>query len=469
MKNNQKETRRSFLKKVMATSTLSSSLYASLTPRVLNANTIPKANVLYSANDRLRFATIGMGIIGFADTRAALEIPGVEFVAAADLYSSRLVRTREIFGNNIFTTRDYREILAKPDIDAVIVSTSDHWHAQITMDALTTGKAVYCEKPMVHELKEGPQVIQTQKKTGKVLEVGSQRVSSIIYTKAGELIKSGKIGKLNLVEARIGRNSSIGAWQYSLPPDASPRTIEWDRFLGKAPKRPFDPVRFFRWRNYWDYGTGIPGDLYVHLFSGIHYILESNGPNQIMSTGGIRYWEDGREVPDIMLGVYNYPETQNHPEFSLSLQTNLADGSGGESSFRFVGNEGALTLKGGSILLEQNAPEEPSEDNIVKGYNSVYTFSTETQEKFVEEYRKIQSTKRKSAQLDSTVEYQAPQGYSDRNDHFYNFFEAIRTGDNVVEDAVFGFRAAAPALLSNESYLKGKVIGWNPDKMELIT
>ena len=162
-------------------------------------------------------------------------------------------------------------------------------------------------------------------------------------------------------------------------------------------------------------------------------------------------------------------ETKNHPEFSLALQTNLADGSGGGSSFRFVGNEGVLTLKGGSILLEQNAPEEPSEDNIVKGYNSVYTFSSETQDKFVEEYRKLNSTKRKPTQLDSTVEYQAPEGYSDRTDHFYNFFEAVRTGGTVLEDAVFGFRAAAPALLSNDSYLKGNVIGWDPDKMELIS
>src|SRR6185295_18952311 len=137
-------------------------------------------------------------------------------------------------------------------------------------------------------------ISETARQTGRILQVGSQHPSSIVYGKARELFRAGAIGELNLVEAWINRNSSVGAGQCSIPPDASRATIDWDRFLGRATKQPFEPARLFRWRNYRDYGTGIGGDLFVHLFSGIHFILGSNGPTRVYTTGGIRYWKDGR-------------------------------------------------------------------------------------------------------------------------------------------------------------------------------
>ena len=171
-------------------------------------------------------------------------------------------------------------------------------------------------------------------------------------------MKAGAIGELNLVEAWWDRNSPVGAWQYTLPADASPATVDWDRFLGQAPKRPFEPIRLFRWRNYRDYGTGVAGDLFVHLFSGMHFIVGAMGPSRIMATGGLRYWNDGRDVPDVMLGLYDYPKTAAHPAFTLALRVNFADGAGESSGFRFVGPEGMLTIGDQGVTLTKQGNAE---------------------------------------------------------------------------------------------------------------
>ena len=266
-------TRRNFVQATGIASALAAAGAAQETPR-------------RSANDQVQIACIGFGIMGQGDVQTATSLPGVKLVAVADVYDGRQTLARERYGDQVFTTRDYREVLARPGVDAVIVATPDHWHARIATDALTAGKDVYCQKPMVQRVDDGHMVIDAQKKTGRILQVGSQRVSSVLYAKAKELIKSGAIGEVHMIEAFWDRNSPQGAWQYSIPPDASPQTIDWDRFLGSAPKRPFEPVRLFRWRNYQDYGTGIGGDLFVHQFSGIHFVMNALGPQRVCSMGG---------------------------------------------------------------------------------------------------------------------------------------------------------------------------------------
>ncbi|SPE39121.1 Oxidoreductase domain protein (fragment) [Candidatus Sulfopaludibacter sp. SbA3] len=165
-----------------------------------------------SPNDRIRIALIGAGGQGSGDTRNALAVGGVELVAVSDIYDGRLTRAREVWGDHLFTTRDYREVLARSDVDAVIVATPDHWHQKIAVDAMTAGKDVYCEKPMVQLVDDGKTVVDAQKRTGRILQVGSQRVSSIVYQKAKDLLASGAIGELNFVEAWIDRGTALGAW-----------------------------------------------------------------------------------------------------------------------------------------------------------------------------------------------------------------------------------------------------------------
>ena len=413
-----------------------------------------------SPNDKIRLGAIGIGGMGMGDIRSALKVPGVELVAVADAYQGRLERARELWGSQVAITRDYRELLNRSDIDAVIVATPDHWHQKISIDAMEKGKDVYCEKPMIQRVSEGAALVDAEKRTKRIIQIGSQRVSSIEYLKAKQLFESGAIGTLNLIEAWWDRNSAIGAWQYSIPTDASPETISWDMFLGKAPKRPFDPVRMFRWRNYQDYGTGVAGDLFVHLFSGMHHIIGATGPEKVYATGGLRYWDDGRDVPDVMLGLYDYPKTATHPAFTLALRVNFVSGAGETSGFRFVGSEGILTVGRGVTLAKSPRPAEP-------GY-TIDTFTKAEQEKFLKKYREHFPQQRPNAdamRAESEETFHAPRGYNDHEDHHRVFFEAVRSRKPVVENSLFGFRAAGPAVLSNVSYAEKRAVKWNPETL----
>jgi len=398
--------------------------------------------------------------MGSGDIESALKVPGGQLVAVADVYEGRLERAKERWGNGLFTTRDYREVLARPEVDAVIVGTPDHWHAPISIDAMNAGKDVYCEKPMVQKVEDGLRVIEAQKKTGRVMQIGSQGLSSVLYQKARDLMQAGAIGQLNMVEAWWDRNSPVGAWQYAIPPDATPQTVDWDRFLGTAPKRPFEPIRLFRWRNYRDYGTGVTGDLFVHLFSGMHFILGSQGPTKVYATGGLRYWRDGRDVPDIMLGIYDYPKTASHPAFNLSLRVNFESGSGEKSGFRFVGSEGVMTVGETLTLSKQPRQKAP-------GY-TIETFPKDVQEQFKKEYFTkfpVEPARAEDIKPKGTDEYSAPRGYNVHVEHHRVFADSVRSRKPLVEDSTFGLRAAGPALLSNVSYTEKHVVHWDPETM----
>jgi predicted dehydrogenase len=415
------------------------------------------------ANDRVQVATIGLGGMGTGDTHTSASVPGVQLVAVADIYQGRLDHAKEVFGKDIFITRDYREVLARKDVDAVIIATPDHWHSRIAIDAMNAGKDVYCEKPMVQHIDDGKQVIAAQQKTGRIMQVGSQRVSSIVYQKAKDLYRSGAIGELNMVEAWWDRNSAVGAWQYSIPLDATPANIDWDRFLGRAPKAPFEPVRLFRWRNYRDYGTGVAGDLFVHLFSGMHFVTGAIGPTRVFATGGLRFWKDGRDVPDVLLGLYDYPATDAHPAFNLALRVNFVDGAGESSGFRFVGSEGIMTVDDGVTLSKQPRESEP-------GY-TIETFTNAMQKEFLEDYKKKYPPAPMNADTirpQGEEKYLPPEGYSDHFDHHRNFISAVHARKPVKEDPVFGFRAAGPALLSNLSYFGHRTCQWDPSRMILL-
>jgi len=445
--------RRNFLRAAGAVSAgtiLTKNLHA------LSVNQEPATKPI-AANDHIQIALIGAGGQGMGDTKNALLVPGVKLVAVADCYNGRLDRSKELWGSDIFTTRDYKEILARPDIDAVIIGTPDHWHKQASVDAMNAGKDVYCEKPMIHLYSDGPEMIEASRSTKRILQVGSQRVSSVVYMKAKELLASGAIGQLNLITARWDRNSAIGAWDYTVPLDASEETCDWPRFLGTAPKIPFNAEHFFQWRKWKAYGSGAAGDLFVHLFSGAHFITGSNGPIRGMATGAVRFWKDGRDAPDVLLGLFDYKEG-----FNLSLRVNFVDGGEESEGLTFTGSEGTMEISGTTVTVtrvpRQQAP----------GY-TIGTFTEAMQKQIIADYTAKYPSHARTATggLGGTEKFTAPVGYNDSFDHFTNFFESVRSRKPVVEDAVFGFRAAGAALLSNLSIERGNVVHWDPDAMKL--
>lgn len=460
--------RRSFIKKIAASSALAAGWGLPTLAEETEALMLD-AHYPTSPNERVRMASIGMGIIGFINVDVALQVPGVELVAVADCYDGRLARTQEVYGRDVFTTRDYTEILARDDIDAVLVNTPDHWHAQITIDALNAGKHVRCEKPMIQEIADGAQVIRAEKASGKVLHVGSSGINDIMTLKARELFAEGAIGQLNMVESVVSRNSAMGAWQYTIPPDASPETIDWPRFLGSAPQRAFDADRFFRWRKYWDYGTGIAGDMFVHRFTAFHRIIGSDGPTRAQATGSISFWNDRRETPDVMTVLYDYPATQSHPLFTLVMKANLADPSGGGPTFVMIGDEGVLTIGGGELTVTQRPRGQASLEGLVEGYNSVRTFAQAQQDAFVQEYQtykpSVPSTD--THNVGATMTYRRPEGFNAGLIHMTKFFNAVRGAGTVLEDGTYGLRAAAASVIANHSYRERRPVTWDPIAMHM--
>jgi predicted dehydrogenase len=462
---NNKNSRRKFLQQLGSTGIL---LSAASLSSLAAEETIEKRKLSVEKktgpSDTLRIGCIGMGIMGFNDVETALKVPGIQLVAATDLYTGRLQRAQELYGKDLFTTRDYRAILDRKDIDAVIIATSDNWHARIATEAMEKGKSVYCEKPMVHQIKEGLPLIATWQHTKKTMQIGSQRVSSVAYARARELYKAGEIGQLTCIEASFDRQNALGAWEYTQPTDGSSETVDWDRYIAGTPQQPYDPKKFFWWRNYRAFGTGVAGDLFVHLLSGIHFITGSSGPEKIFSSGQIAYWKDGRDVPDVMTAIMHYPDCPEHPSFEVTLRVNFVSGQGETSTVKFIGSEGVLDMGyNGFTIRHHKMSAAPG----IGGWDSLTTYPQAMQDELKRQYNQRYTHEQQQPSSPAPTVYELPEGYDEHLDHFTNFFNSVRTGSPVVEDPVFGFRAAAPCLAANESYFQNKIINWDPVNMNV--
>jgi predicted dehydrogenase len=400
-----------------------------------------------AATDRIRFGIVGVGMEGSGLLSTAIQLRGVECVAAADLYDGRHQLAREIVGKPIRTTRRYQELLDSKDIDAILIAVPDHWHKQVVVDALAAGKDVYCEKPMSHNPADGLAMVAAAKKTGRIVQIGAQRTSSVLCAKAKELIAQGALGDLNLIEATMGRNDPTGAWEYPPPPDLSPQTLDWDTWQGTAPKKAFDPLAFARWRCWKEYGTGVAGDLLVHLISGMQFVLGINEvPTRVSAFGGIYRWKDGRNMPDVHAVLFEYSGIPVYMRLSLGCESTEVT--------RFQGSKGAIELREFSV----NYAPQPGIDLSPSYYTSSYP--AKLREEYVKEWHEKNDPE---PGKEPALETQTWNGndYDDLRPHLWKFFEAVRSRKPVVQDAVFGHHAALACHLANESYFRKCPVSWD--------
>lgn len=400
-------------------------------------------------SDRLRFGIIGIGMQGSGLLANAIQLPGVECVAACDLYDGRHTLAREITNNpSLPVTRRYQELLANKDIDCLIAAVPDHWHKQVVVDAVNAGKDIYCEKPMSHSPMDGVEMVQAGKKTGRIIQIGSQRVSSQICKKAKEIVANGDLGDLMLVEGWLGRNDPTGCWEYPPPTDLSPQTLDWDTWQGTAPKRPFDPLAFARWRCWKEYGTGVAGDLLVHLVSGMMFTLGINEPPQrTMALGGILHWKDGRNMPDVHATLFQYGQIPVY--MRLNLATEMPE------MYRFQGSKGILEVTEFGLSFTPQSGKDTAPSYYANG------FPRAMREAYEKKWHEENDPKVGQEAMAETVVFKGPD-YDDVKPHLWAFFQGVRTRKPVVEDVVFGHNAALACHLANESYFRGgKTVAWD--------
>jgi predicted dehydrogenase len=415
------------------------------------ANGASRASVQVPASDRVGLGVIGTGARAQQLIDTTQHMPDAQIVALCDAYTGRATRAQARAGGKAAILRDAREVLSHPDVDAVIVGTPDHLHKAITIAALEAGKDVYVEKPMTYRIDEGRDIMAAVKRTNRVLQVGSQGVSSPLNGTARDVVKSGKLGKVTLIRASYNRNTAGGAWIYPIPPDASPQTVNWDAFLGSAPKHPFDPARFFRWRCYWDYSGGIAGDLFVHLLTTIHFVMGATMPSAVIASGELYRWKDSREVPDTLNAILVYPEG-----FTVNLSSTFNNESASESGFEILGTEGSIAFRGDSLTF---TPENVHEDNRWV----VTSWPRELEEAYYAD-PKVQAQESPSTwapKMLPAAESWHQQGQDNDLTHLGNFIKAVRSRQQPYEDAVVGHHAAAAAHMVNLSVRQRRLVEWD--------
>lgn len=406
-----------------------------------------------SANDRITVGMIGVGARAHELLQAVQATHGTEIVGVCDAYKGRLERAVERTNGRAKIYPDYHEILADKSIDTVIIATPDHWHKTMAIESLQAGKDVYIEKPLTYAVEEGLPIIAEVKNSHRILQVGSQGISEKIQQKAKEIIQSGKLGQVTMIRASYNRNTASGAWIYPIPPDASPQSVNWEMFLGPAPRRPYDASRFFRWRCYWDYSGGIATDLFVHLMTTIHYLMNAKAPQTTMANGALYRWKESRDVPDTLNAILDYPEG-----FMVNLSSTFNNQMTNESGFQILGTEGSLVL--GERLTF--SPEKVHEDNrwIVGSWSRALEEAYYKDPKILNEEVPSSWTPKVTQSVESWEE----QGRDATLTHMESFFNTVRTRMHPVEDALTGHRAAAVAHLINLSYKRKKIVEWDYSK-----
>ncbi len=393
----------------------------------------PAASRVVGANDRINVGMIGVGSKGSGHLRLLLgrsrDQRDVQIVAISDIYRKR--REASLSQAGLATDAafvEYRELLERPDIDAVWICTPDHWHATMALDAIEAGKDVYLEKPMTYSIGEARRISAAAARTGRVVQVGSQHLSDKRYHEARKVIQKGWIGPVLWAQNSYSRNSLYGEWNYTIDPEGTPDNIDWGRFLGTAPVRPFSAERFFRWRKYWDYSGGIATDLFYHRLAPLVLMIGKQFPTRVSGHGGI-YVHREREVPDTYATLVEY---KGH---FVNLSASMASSAGNQGLPTMVyGHEGAISFLPGAIEVK---PE--------------YQFARKFREATGHDVLRIEVNQDNISA-----------------DHVSDFLDCMRTRQQPVFDPHFGYQVMVAIRLGVDSYRNGRMIAFDPDSERVV-
>ncbi len=409
-------------------------------------------------SDMVGIGIIGVGTKGHRHLKEVLKIPGVKVRGICDLYTGHTERALKIAGDpNLKTYKDYRRLLEDKDIDAVIIATPDFWHAKMTIDAADAGKDIYVEKCMSRTIPEAKAMVKAVKENKRILQLGHQGRSNPLHRKAKELVESGAIGKVCVVRITMYRNSTIGGWRFYsdysnavTPSDADEKHIDWKRFLGDLPYKPFSERRFFHWRCYWDYGTGLAGDLLSHKYDDANLICSLGIPGTCVASGGIHYWKDDREVPDVLHALYEYPDKG----ISITFGTMFVNQYYGET-IQIMGKDGTIDIgrNGLRMFLESYTEENKAilkklaDERKAKGEKfvrptdiPVYTYTTDKSE-----YPKSRQAM-----------------------HMENFVDCIRTRQKPRCSEDEGLEEAVTSVMSVIAFKEKRQVAWDKSKQEVV-
>lgn len=397
----------------------------------------------------------------------------IEISAVCDIFSVYAKRAQETGANIkregrggkvdkqpiIYNT--YKELLEDKNVDAVVIATPDHWHARITIDAARAGKHVYCEKPMSWSVEETYKARKAIRETGVVFQLGHQNRQTEAYFKAREAIDNDVLGKVNLIEVTTNRNTPNGAWVYPIHPDANEKTIDWNQFLGQAPYHEFSLERFFRWRCWWDYSTGLSGDLLTHEYDAMNQVLGFGIPDSAVSSGGIYHFKDGRTVPDVLHTVFEFERKELTMMYSATLANSRSRGK------MIMGHDATMELSDSMTIYadrDSTRYKEKIQSGIIDTNLPILSY--------------VPGKKSVDAVTSATEQYFAGRGllYTYRGGkrvntthlHFKEWINCIRNGEMPSCNIDQAFDEAITAHMGTLSYREGRRIRWDRDREEII-
>ncbi len=408
-----------------------------------------------SPNDVIGVASVGVGTRGHQLLTEAQNCPNTEIRVIADLYDGHIARAQKLTKNpNVRVTKDWEEAVASKDIDVVLIAAPDFWHAPMTVRAAENKKHIYVEKGWCLNVREAKEMRQAIKDNKVVMQLGHHYNSLPTFHKAREIWNSGELGKVPMIRMFIDRTNPYPEWQfygwYSInktPADANEQTIDWKRFIANAPKRPFDVERFFRWRCFWDYGTGISGDLMSHLWDATNMVTSAGIPETVQTMGSLYFWKQDREVPDQWHVFFDYPKK----EMSMVFNCTFASRHSGEI-IQMLGREKSLEVAG----------------------EFCRTFDGEWKQEYLEKKRPYE--RRQGMQIGMQPqdapripEYSMKRDELQVTDHMRNFMDCVRSGETPRCGVDRAYEEGVVISMAMESYRRQRKVRWDAAREEIET